>query len=60
MYINKEEKGIMISKYTIILNKLKTDLKYRISIAKQQQDYAKSNFSDNIVINKYIQLIESM
>jgi hypothetical protein len=60
MYINKEEKDIMISKYTIILNKLKTDLKYRISIAKQQQEYAKSNFSDNIVINKYIQLIESM
>jgi len=60
MYINKEKKSIMISKYTIILNNLKTDLKYRKSVATQQQDYAKSNFADNIVINKYIKLIDSM
>lgn len=60
MYINKNKKDIMISKYTNILNKLKTDLKYRKTIAKKQRDYAKSNFADNIVINKYINLIESM
>lgn len=60
MYINKENIDIMISKYTNILNKLKINLTYRKTIAKLQQDYAKYNFSDNIVINKYIDLIESM
>ena len=60
LYINKENVDNMILKYTNILNKLKNDINYRKTIANKQREYAESNFSGNIVINKYIDLIERM
>ena len=60
LYVNKESKNNMITKYTNMLYKLKTDIEYRKNVSKLQQDYAFKNFAADIVINKYIQVIDNM
>jgi len=60
LYIKKENKNTMIQNYTKILDNLKTNIDYRNNVSKIQKDYAVNNFSVDIVIKKYIDVIDNI
>jgi len=60
LFITKKNRETMIKEYSDILRRLKDDVGYRCKKSQLQKDYALKHFEKNIVIQKYIDIIENL
>ena len=60
LYIENNNCSNLTHNYSIILNKLKNNSEYRSKVSNIQKEYALTHFSKDIVIKKYIQVIDNL
>tara|TARA_R110002074_G_scaffold401735_1_gene601106 strand:- start:6293 stop:7324 length:1032 start_codon:yes stop_codon:yes gene_type:complete len=60
LYINKSDKNTMVAIYTKCLYMLKNNLGYRDYISKLQKEYAVKHFSEDVIVNRYIEVIDNI
>ena len=60
LYIENNNRSNLTHNYSIILNKLKNNSEYRSKVSNIQKEYALTHFSKDIVIEKYIQVIDNL